>query len=209
VRLRTIGATAALLTGLATAAFAQGEASTTTPRLESMLRNAMAPTSAVAVVGETPRLEAMLGNAMAQAATATGSDEHQFGVGVRTGSAGGLGFGAGIRYFMNGPIGFQVEYSHYGFGLGFNEIQAAVLYRFKDIKLDFPLILSPYIGGGIAYTSYGSFNNTGGLGLGGIEAFFAQVPQLGVSVQFAFRPSISGVGFGGLGSTIGLYWYFN
>jgi hypothetical protein len=206
VRLRTIGATAAVLVGLATAAFAQSENPAVTPRLESMLRNAMAPTTAVAVVGEAPRLESMLSNAMAQAANITGSDEHQFGVGVRLGGY-GFGFGVGVRYFLGGPIGFQVEYEHYGFGVGFSEIQAAVLYRFKDIKLDFPLILSPYIGGGVTHVRYGGFSDTGGFGVGGIEVFFAQVPQAGVSVQFGFRPSISGAAFGGAAGTIGFYWY--
>jgi hypothetical protein len=203
VRLRRIGVTAALMMGLATGAFAQSEYQA--PRLDSMLSNALFSTNGETTIGSAPRVEAMLDNAVAQAAQPTGSDKHQFGVGVRLGGY-GFGAGVGVRYFMSGPIGVQAEFIHYG-GISFSEIQAAVVYRFKDIKMDFPIVLTPYVGGGVAVARYFGLTDTGGMGLGGVEVFFAQVPQAGVSVQFAFRPSLSGYAYGGANATIGFYWY--
>jgi hypothetical protein len=66
------------------------------------------------------------------------------------------------------------------------------LYRLNEIKLDAPLKLQPYAGGGVAILrtsvdilgTSSSNNSTGGVITGGVEVFFEQVPKLGVSGAF-------------------------
>jgi hypothetical protein len=150
--------------------------------------------------------------------------EHKLGVGVRTGGF-GLGIGASLRSWFQPPWGFQVGVSHYGNGDFFNvgysstQITPAVLYELAPIKINAPLSLRPFVGGGLSIitSSFPYLNNadttdTGVLILGGVELFFAKVPKLGVSGELEFTPSTSpfvsvssvgGPGFVALG-----HWYF-
>jgi len=196
--------------GLATGAFAQSEYQT--PRLDSMLSNALFSTNGETTIGSAPRVEAMYSNALAAASgPIAGSEKHQLGVGIRIGGS-GFGIGGGIKAFFGGPIGVQLEVQHFGgvVGYGFTDLQAAVLYRLNDIKLDAPLVLTPYVGGGLDYvnTSYVYSSNTGAVILGGVEAFIGQVPEIGISVQFSFTTNDFGGVFGGAGGTLGVHWYF-
>ena len=131
------------------------------------------------------------------ASAAAAPSEHLFGVGVR---AGGYGFGIGgtVRYFLpTSPLGIQAEASRYGVGvagLGYDYsstlFDVEVLYRLNEIKIEAPLKLQPYAGGGVAIirTSYDVLSNTstGAIFTGGVEVFFDQVPKLGVSGAFEF-----------------------
>jgi hypothetical protein len=189
VRVTRLGVAAGLVFGMATAAAAQTENPAAAPRLESMLNSAMAQASA----------------------TVTGSADHKVALGLRLG---GAGFGAGVSFrAFGGPLGVQAEYLHYGgllAGFSFNEIQAAVLYRLKDITLDAPIVLVPYVGGGVTVVNSEFLRDSdiGGVGMGGVEVFFAQLPQVGVSGQFGFTTNdIAGV-FGGAGFTVAAHWYF-
>ncbi len=152
-----------------------------------------------------PHLEA---SATTAAATVKGAEEHQFGVGLRLG---GYLFGAGgsLRYFFAGPLGVQVEFIHYGgvLSYSYNEVQGAIVYRLRDITPDYPIVLTPYLGGGVSSTSFGGFRENGGIILGGVEAFFDQLPRAGISVQVLFNTAdISGLG--SAGATLGAHWYF-
>jgi hypothetical protein len=150
--------------------------------------------------------------------------EHKLGVGVRTGGF-GFGIGASLRSWFQPPWGFQVGVSHYGYGDVFNvgysstQITPAVLYELAPIKVNAPLSLRPFVGGGLSIipSSFPYLNNadttdTGVLIVGGVELFFAKVPKLGVSGELEFTPSTSpfasvssvgGPGFVALG-----HWYF-
>ena len=150
--------------------------------------------------------------------------EHKLGVGVRAGGF-GFGIGASLRSWFQPPWGFQVGVSHYGYGDVFNvvysstQISPAVLYELAPIKVNAPLSLRPFVGGGLSIitSSFPYLNNadttdTGVLILGGVELFFARVPKLGVSGELEFTPSTSpfvsvssvgGPGFVALG-----HWYF-
>jgi hypothetical protein len=150
--------------------------------------------------------------------------EHKLGVGVRTGGF-GVGIGASLRSWFQPPWGFQVGVSHYGYGDFFNvsysstQITPAVLYEFARIKVNAPLSLRPFVGGGLSIitSSFPYLNNpdttdTGALVVGGVELFFAKVPKLGVSGELEFTPSsspfvsvssVGGPGFVALG-----HWYF-
>ena len=139
---------------------------------------------------------ASLSAAFQGAAASAATSEHIFGVGVRLG---GYSFGAGgtVRFFLMGPWGVQAEVSRFGVGVaGFNYdysstmFDAEVLYRLNEIKVDAPLKLQPYAGGGVAIirTSFyipavtiggtvvpgssGSNNSTAGVITGGVEVFF-------------------------------------
>ena len=163
-----------------------------------------------------PRLEASASAAAATPNTVTGSDMHTLGLGLRLG---GSGFGAGLsfKWFPINPIGLQAEWHHYGSAFadfGFNEYQFAGLYRLRDIKFESPVILSPFVGGGVNIVDTGIAqlaDNTdiGGVFLGGVEVFFAQVPKLGVSAEFAYTTnSFNYTTFGGAGVSIAAHWYF-
>ena len=86
----------------------------------------------------------------------TKPNDHQFGGGLRIG---GLAFGVGgsVRYFFyGGPLGVQGEVTHYRLNLGNREwsslqFSPAVIYRFVEQKLDGPVSLTPYAGGGLSF----------------------------------------------------------
>jgi hypothetical protein len=152
------------------------------------------------------------------------TSEHKLGVGVRIGGF-GAGIGASLRSWFQPPWGVQVGVSHYGNGDFFNvgysstQITPALLYEFAPIRVNAPLSLRPFAGGGLSiitssfpYLNNPDTTNTGVLLLGGVELFFARVPKLGVSGELEFTPSanpfasvnsVGGPGFVALG-----HWYF-
>ena len=184
--------------------------------LQAAVEEAVLPVPAIDVLSEASALQRR------RAAPRMG--EHKLGVGVRTGGF-GLGIGASLRSWFQPPWGFQVGVSHYGYGDFFNvgysstQITPAVLYEFAPIKVNAPLSLRPFVGGGLSiitssfpYLNNADTTNTGVLILGGVELFFAKVPKLGVSGELEFTPSTSpfvsvssvgGPGFVALG-----HWYF-
>jgi hypothetical protein len=188
----------------------------TSADLQSAVVKAVLLMPATAVVSEASALQ--------RRAAVPRRGEHRLGVGVRTGGF-GLGIGASLRSWFQPPWGFQVGVSHYGYGDVFNvsysstQITPAVLYEFAPIKVNAPLSLRPFAGGGLSIitSSFPYLNNpdttsTGVLVLGGVELFFAKVPKLGVSGELEFTPSTSpfvsvssvgGPGFVALG-----HWYF-
>jgi hypothetical protein len=163
-------------------------------------------------------------SALQRSRAARRQSEHKLGVGVRIGGF-GAGIGASLRSWFQPPWGFQVGVSHYGHGDFFNvgysstQITPAVLYEFAAIKVNAPLSLRPFAGGGLSiitssfpYLNNPDTTNTGVLLLGGVELFFAKVPKLGVSGELEFTPnanpfasvdSVGGPGFVALG-----HWYF-
>ena len=170
---------------------------------------------------------AVQGAARARGSAASTSSEHIFGVGVRTGGS-NFGFGGTVRYFPNGPLGVQAEVSHYGIGaLGFDysstQFNGEVLYRLNEVKLDAPLKLQPYVGGGVSviHTTFpsivvvnqtleGGRNNSSGVVItGGVEVFFEQVPKLGVSGAFEFTSNgdFNSIAIGGPAALIAAHWY--
>jgi len=163
-------------------------------------------------------------SALLQGSAAPPQGEHKLGVGVRTGGF-GLGIGASLRSWFLPPWGFQVGVSHYGYGDVFNvsysstQITPAVLYEFAPFKVNAPLSLRPFVGGGLSIitSSFPYLNNTsttatGVLVLGGVEIFFAKVPKLGVSGELEFTPSSSPFAsvssVGGPGFVALAHWYF-
>src|SRR4029079_4006895 len=125
----------------------------------------------------------------------------QFGAGVRL-SAAHAGIGVGARYFFyGGPLGVQAEISRFGVGLGRNDFNSvrfspSVLYRFIEHKFNGPVSLTPYAGGGLSFVHsnfdevvFGSGLDDTSLGVllfGGVELFFSNVPNLGVSGEITF-----------------------
>jgi hypothetical protein len=164
------------------------------------------------------------GAARRAAAAPAPTGDHVFGVGLRLG---GYSFGVGgtVRYFLMGPWGVQAEASRYGIGvagLGYDYhttmFDFEVLYRLNEIKLEAPLKLQPYAGGGVAIlrTSFdvlgtsSSNNSTGGVITGGVEVFFEQVPKLGVSGAFewTFAGDFNSVSLAGPAFLASAHWYF-
>lgn len=152
------------------------------------------------------------------------TSEHKLGVGVRIGGF-GAGIGASLRSWFQPPWGFQVGVSHYGNGDFFNvgysstQITPALLYEFAPIKVNAPLSLRPFAGGGLSiitssfpYLNNPDTTNTGVLLLGGVELFFAKVPKLGVSGELEFTPSANPFAsvdsVGGPGFVALAHWYF-
>jgi len=181
-------------------------------------------------------LSTVFQGAARRAATAPAvTGDHIFGVGLRVGGS-NFGVGATLRYFPNnGPFGFQAEVSHFGIGaatLSYDysstQFNGEVLYRLNEIKLDAPLKLQPYAGGGVSviHTSFPSSssrchdndplallescNSTGVVVTGGVELFFDQVPRLGVSGAFEFTSNgdFSNVSLGGPAFMAAAHWYF-
>jgi hypothetical protein len=151
-------------------------------------------------------------------------NEHQLGVGVRTGGY-DIGIGASVRSWFQPHWGVQVGVSHYGygdfFGVSYSSTQftPAVLYQFAPVKVNAPLMLRPYVGGGVSiirssfsYLTNADTTDAGVLVLGGVEIFFDRVPQLGVSGELEFSPSASPYvtlrSVGGAGLVAMAHWYF-
>jgi hypothetical protein len=175
----------------------------------------------------------------AQGTTATTSTsiDHRFGVGIRLSGAGGIegnGIGGSVRYFFNGgPLGIQGELSRYGVdvlngpdwsGLQFSP---AAIYRFVEQKFNSPVSLTPYAGAGLSFI-HSSFEedddeeldfndtNVGVLLFGGVEIFFENLPNVGVSGELTFNsnddiegpPDFGTRSLGGASFTVAGHWYF-
>jgi hypothetical protein len=162
--------------------------------------------------------------------TAThGTNNHQFGAGLRL-SAAQSGIGAGVRYFFyGGPLGVQGELSRFGVDLGRNDFNSvrfspAVIYRFIEQKFNGPVSLTPYAGGGLSFVHSNFDEDVLGLGLddtsagvllfGGVELFFSNVPNLGVSGELTFTSNddlsstFGSASIGGATFTAAGHWYF-
>jgi hypothetical protein len=164
--------------------------------------------------------------------TAThGTNNHQFGAGLRL-SAAHAGVGVGARYFFyGGPLGVQAELSRFGVNFqnnnDFNSVRfsPSVIYRFIEQKFNGPVSLTPYAGGGLSFVHskfdevmFGTgFNDTsaGVLLFGGVELFFSNVPRLGVSGELTYTsnddvstPFLGSASIGGATFTAAGHWYF-
>jgi hypothetical protein len=186
---------------------------------------------------ESPRLRVMFPTASLAAQTATaaattntnGTNEHQFGVGLRLSAESG-GIGANVRYFFySGPLGIQADISRFGSDLSghdFDSVRFApsVIYRFVEQKFNGPVSLTPYAGGGLSFVHsnfdeaiFGTSTDDTSLGVllfGGVEIFFTKIPPLSVSGELTFASnddvsssfgtaSLGGVSFSAMG-----HWYF-
>jgi hypothetical protein len=159
----------------------------------------------------------------------SGTNNHQFGAGVRL-SAAHAGIGASARYFFyGGPLGVQGEVSRFGVDLGRNDFHSvrfspSVLYRFIEQKFNGPVSLTPYAGAGLSFV-HSNFDDSGlfpdvddtSLGVllyGGVELFFSNVPNLGVSGEITYTSNddvVSNFGsasIGGATFTAAGHWYF-
>ncbi len=186
----------------------------------------------------TPALRVMFPTASMAAAqnppavtTAThGTNNHQFGAGLRV-SAEHTGIGVGARYFFyGGPLGVQAELSRFGVDLGRNDFNSvrfspSVLYRFIEYKFNGPVSLTPYVGGGLSFV-HSNFDeaifpsglddtSAGVLLFGGVELFFSNVPRLGVSGEITYTSnddvtvaSFGNASIGGATFTAAGHWYF-
>ena len=161
--------------------------------------------------------------------TATnGMNNHQFGAGVRL-SAEHAGIGASVRYFFyGGPLGVQGEISRFGVDLGRNDFHSvrfspSVLYRFVEQKFNGPVSLTPYAGAGLSFVHsnfdedvFANLDDTslGVLLYGGVELFFSNVPNLGVSGEITYTSnddvasSFGNASIGGASFTAAGHWYF-
>jgi hypothetical protein len=162
--------------------------------------------------------------------TAThGTNNHQFGVGIRL-TPETAGVGGSVRYFFyGGPLGVQGELSGFGVDFGGNDVNSvrfspSVLYRFVEQKFNGPVSLTPYVGGGLSFVHsnfdedvFGPIDDTsvGVLLYGGVELFFVNVPNLGVSGEITYTsnddvssPSFGSASIGGVAFTAAGHWYF-
>lgn len=182
---------------------------------------------------QTPRplLDAAVFAAAAQGATTqtNPTNNHQFGAGVRLDGLDGIG--ASVRYFFyGGPLGVQAELAHAGedFGnLDFDTVRfsPAVIYRFVEYRFNGPVSLTPYLGAGLSFihSSFGDEfpvleddTSVGVLLFGGVELFFANVPNLGVSGELTYRSNgdidtgtlLGDAEIGGVKFTAAGHWYF-
>ena len=169
---------------------------------------------------------------VAQAATtSTNPNVRQFGVGLRLGPD-DFGIGGSVRYFFyGGPLGIQAEVSRNGVDLGSNDFSTvrftpAAIYRFVEYEFDGPVSLTPYVGGGFSIIhsrfdeeddldDFDDDTSFGILLLGGVEIFFSNVPNIGVSgeLQWVSNDDIDGASFGpielgGVAFTAAGHWYF-
>jgi hypothetical protein len=168
--------------------------------------------------------------AAAQAPPVTATPNSQmFGLGIRLGGVTASGVGASLRYFFGGgPLGLQAEVSRYGHGQGpvdWSSVQfaPAVMYRFQRYQFEAPLSLTPHAGGGLSIVHY-SFDQDDplldpfgvddtdiGLQLfGGVELFFRNAPNVGVSGGFTVttHDNIGTMSIGGPAFTVAGHWYF-
>jgi hypothetical protein len=158
----------------------------------------------------------------------TAPNDHMFGLGIRLGGA-RVGIGASARYFFGGgPLGFQGEVSRYGHAAGpvnWSSVQfsPAVIYRFRQHQFEGPLSLTPHAGGGLSIVHY-SFDESdplldpfdvddtsvGLLFFGGVELFFRNVPNLGVSGGLTINTNddVGTAPVGGAAFTAAGHWYF-
>jgi hypothetical protein len=141
-----------------------------------------------------------------------------------------VGVGASVRYFFGGgPLGIQGEVSRYGYDAGpvdWSSVQfaPAVMYRFRNYQFEAPLSLTPHAGGGLSIVHYGYDTNddplfepfavddtdVGLLFFGGVELFFRNVPNLGVTggLTITTNSDFGTIGVGGAAFTAAGHWYF-
>ena len=158
----------------------------------------------------------------------TAPNDHVFGLGIKLGG-GRVGIGASARYFFGGgPLGFQGQVSRYGHAAGpvnWSSVQfsPAVIYRFRQHQFEGPLSLTPHAGGGLSIVHY-SFDesdplldpfdvdntNVGLLFFGGVELFFRNVPNLGVSGGLTINTNddVGTAPMGAAAFTAAGHWYF-
>ena len=182
---------------------------------------------------ESPRplVEAAALAAAAQGATTqtNPTNNHQFGAGVRLDGLEGIG--GSVRYFFyGGPLGVQAEVSRTGDDIGIFDFSTvrfspAVIYRFVEYRFNGPVSLTPYLGAGLSFI-HSNFDNellgddlddtsAGVLLFGGVELFFDNVPNLGVSGELTYRSNgdiddtpFGDVSVGGASFTAAAHWYF-
>ena len=207
------------LLGCAATAAAEGE-----PVLK--VRELFEPSKPVAVFS-APKLAAA-----AQTATtaSTGTNAHQFGIGLRLGVE-DPSVGVSARYFFyGGPLGVQGELSWQNVDLGRNDFSTtrfspSVIYRFIEYKFNGPVSLTPYVGAGLSFihSDFDEDNfpldlddtSVGVLLYGGVELFFTNVPNLGVSGELSFNSNddfddvvFGNASLGGVTFTAAGHWYF-
>jgi hypothetical protein len=180
-------------------------------------------------VPKRPIFDAASRAAQVPAATTTGTNEHQFGAGVRLGTLGDS-IGASVRYFFYaGPLGVQGEITRTGydidvgpFDVDWSSVQFApsAIYRFREHQFEGPVSLTPYAGAGLTFLHFDLDDDffdededdteVGLLLYGGVELFFQNIPNLGVSGELTFTSnddvgptSIDRVRFTAAG-----HWYF-
>jgi Outer membrane protein beta-barrel domain len=154
--------------------------------------------------------------------------DHQFGVGARLGGS-NFGIGATLRYFLDGPLGVQVDVSTSSIDTSpgfdddnFSSVQIApsVLYRLRSYEFSAPLTLQPYVGGGLSIirTNFPDFfdanddsdTSLGVLVTGGVELFFEKAPKFGVSgaFEYASNSDLSNVSIAGPAFVVAGHYYF-
>ena len=103
------------------------------------------------------------------------------------------------------------------------QFSPAVIYRFRQHQFEGPLSLTPHAGGGLSIVHYSfdasdplldpfDVNNTnvGLLFFGGVELFFRNVPNLGVSGGLTINTNgdVGTASMGGAAFTAAGHWYF-
>jgi hypothetical protein len=148
---------------------------------------------------------------------------HRIGAGVALGGS-AFGIGGSLRFWPGGdpaPLGFQADITFEDYITASRTIiGAVVLYKLNPIAMNAPMRMTPYVGGGIAFSRF-SFDNdfdfiddsdssVGVQARGGVQVFFEAVPKLGVSGDLGFvQTSSFGVAdYGGLAFTALAHWYF-
>jgi hypothetical protein len=179
----------------------------------------------------TPALVAAATQNAQAATTSTGTNNHQFGVGVRLGVEDAPSIGASVRYFFyGGPLGVQGELAVSSVEYHPEDITAirfspAAIYRWYEYKFNGPVSLTPYAGAGLNFVStkfdedvFGpglNDTNVGILLFGGVELFFQKQPNIGVSGELTFNSNDDvdnapngNVSLGGVTFTAAGHWYF-
>jgi hypothetical protein len=165
------------------------------------------------------------------ATTSTSTNNHQFGVGARLGVEDAPSVGVSVRYFFyGGPLGVQGELAVSSVDYHPENITAvrfspAAIYRWYEFKFNGPVSLTPYAGAGLNFVTakfdeevFGpdlNDTNVGILLFGGVELFFDQAPNIGVSGELTFNSNDDvddapngNVSLGGVTFTAAGHWYF-
>ena len=177
----------------------------------------------------TPEVLAAVAQNVSPATTSTRTNNHQFGVGVRLGVE-DPAVGASARYFFyGGPLGVQAELSIMSIDFQPDDIWAvrfspSAIYRWYEYKFNGPVSLTPYAGAGLSFLRtkfdedvYGPGHNDTNLGLllyGGVELFFTQKANIGVSGELTYNSNddieneFGETSAGGVTFTAAGHWYF-
>ena len=153
------------------------------------------------------------------------------------GRAGGFtfGIGASVRSWQKGPLGFELQLSHYGVGyqdaglaaqasISVTQIAPVLLYRFSQSDED-DVVVTPYVGGGMNFyrsktsataTGYGftekestSELSKGIVAMGGAEVRFKSAPRFTVSGDLGYYTTAIpfGMQIGGIAWSVSGHWY--